>query len=163
MLSPLKMLGIKESTMMKMFARRPQSTSGGNKHTRGCVLKGATSYKAEQGSHYAPGISAETVGSNALWFGMVSLPPGQRTKAHIHERHETAFYFLSGEEVELWTGDRLQHCEKAHPGDYIFIPAGVPHVAVNRGAEVAVFVGARDEPTAQESVIMRPELNSVVP
>ena len=79
-------------------------------------MKGATGYKAEQGSHYAPGISAETVGSSVLWFGMVTLPPGQRTKAHIHEQHETAFYFLSGEEVELWTGDRLQHCEKAHPG-----------------------------------------------
>jgi len=81
--------------------------------------------------------------------GMVSLPPGQRTKAHIHERHETAFYFLSGEEGELWTGDRLQHCEKAYPGDYLFIAAGIPHVAVNRSSAPAVFVGARNEPTAQ--------------
>ena len=149
--------------MIKMFERKTQPTPGSNGHTKGCVLKGATGYKAEQGSHYAPGISAETVGSSALWFGMVSLPPGQRTRAHIHERHETAFYFLSGEEVELWTGDRLQHCEKAHPSDYMFIPAGVPHVAVNRGSAPAVFVGARNEPTAQESVIMHPELEGEVP
>ena len=134
-----------------------------NKHTKGCVLKGATGYKAEQGSHYAPGISAETVGSEVLWFGIVTLPPGLRTKAHIHAAHETAFYCLSGEEVELWTGDQLQHCEKARPGDYLFIPAGVPHVAVNRGAIPAVFVGARNEPTAQESVIMHPELDPAVP
>lgn len=149
--------------MIKMLPRRTQATFASNGPRKGRVLKGAPGYKAEQGSHYAPGISAETVGSRVLWFGMVSLPPGQRTKAHIHERHETAFYFLSGEEVELWTGDRLQHCDKAHPGDYMFIPAGVPHVAVNRGSAPAVFVGARNEPTAQESVIMHPELDGAVP
>ena len=132
-------------------------------HTKGRVLTGSTSYRAEQGSHYAPGISAETVGSATLWFGMVTLPPGQRTKSHVHETHETAFYFLSGEEVELWTGDQLQFCEKAHPGDYLYIPAGVPHVAINRGPSPAVFVGARNEPTAQESVIMHPELDGSVP
>ena len=78
--------------MINMFARRARSTLGGG-HTKGYVLKGANAYKAEQGSHYAPGISAEIVGSSVLWFGMVTLPPGQRTKAHIHEKHETAFYF----------------------------------------------------------------------
>jgi len=155
-------LSRRETMMIKMFARSAQSTLSGG-HTKGYVLKGATAYKAEQGSHYAPGISAETVGSSVLWFGMVTLPPGQRTKAHIHEKHETAFYFLSGEELELWTGDRLQHCEKAHPGDYMFIPPCVPHVAVNRGSVPAVVVGARNEPTAQESVIMHPELDSAVP
>jgi uncharacterized RmlC-like cupin family protein len=136
--------------------------ASGSRHSKGCVVKGASDYRAEQGSHYAPGISAETVGSLALWLGIVTIPPGQRTKAHIHERHESAFYFLSGDEVELWTGDRLQHCEKARPGDYLFIPANIPHVAINLGSAPAVFVGARNEATAQESVIMRPELDSAV-
>jgi uncharacterized RmlC-like cupin family protein len=108
-------------------------------------------------------VSAPKLWASALWFGLVSLPPGQRTKAHIHERHETAFYFLGGEEVELRTGDRLQHCDKARPGDDMFIPAGVPHVAVNRGSAPAVFVGARNAPTAQASVIMHPELDGAVP
>jgi len=44
----------------------------------------------------------------------------------------------------------------------MFIPAGIPHVAVNRGSAAAVFVGARNEPTAQESVIMHPELDGAV-
>ncbi len=148
--------------MINLLSPKTQPAAQG-KHTKGWVLKGATGFKAEQGSHYAPGISAETVGSEVLWFGIVTLPPGLRTKAHIHAAHETAFYYLSGEEVELWTGDRLQHCEKAHPGDYLFIPAGVPQVAVNRGTIPAVFVGARNEPTAQESVVMHPELDTVVP
>jgi uncharacterized RmlC-like cupin family protein len=70
---------------------------------------------------------------------------------------------LSGEEVELWTGPRLEQREIARPGDYLYTPAGVPHVAVNRGATPAVFVTARNEPTAQESVSMRPELDALVP
>jgi uncharacterized RmlC-like cupin family protein len=152
-----------EKMMIDMCATEMSPESSDGRHTKGFVLKGAAGYKAEQGSHYAPGVSAETVGSRALWFGIVTLPPGQRTKAHIHEKHETAFYFLKGEEVELWTGDRLQHCETARPGDYLFIPAGVPHVAVNRGAAPAMFVGARNEPTAQESVIMHPDLDPMVP
>lgn len=129
----------------------------------GCVVKGSDSYVSKQGSIYAPGISAETAGSKAVFLGMVTIPPEGRTKAHIHEHHESAFLLLSGEKVELCTGNRLEHREIARPGDYLFIPANVPHVAVNRGKSPAVFVGVRNEPTAQESVVMLPELDALVP
>ena len=129
----------------------------------GSVVRSSDSYTSQQGSVYAPGISAETVGSKAVFLGMVTLPPEGRTRAHFHEFHESAFYLLSGEEVELFTGDRLEHRALAHPGDYLFIPAKVPHVAVNRGKTPAVFIGVRNEPTAQESVVMLPELDPLVP
>jgi uncharacterized RmlC-like cupin family protein len=132
--------------------------------TFGCVVNGRSPYTSVQGSVYVPGISAESVGAKALFVGQVTLPPGERTKAHVHAHHESAFYMVSGEEVELWTGGRLQDRVVARPGDYLFIPAGVPHVAVNRSHTLpAVFIGARNEPTAQESVLMRPELDSLVP
>lgn len=129
----------------------------------GRVVQGAGSYTSQQGSVYAPGISAETVGAKAVFLGMVTIPPGGRTKAHLHARHESAFYLLSGEAVELCTGEHLEHRETAGAGDYLFIPANVPHVAVNRGATPAVFIGVRNEPTAQESVVMLPELDALVP
>lgn len=129
----------------------------------GCVVQGAASYTSRQGSVYAPGISAETAGSTAVFLGIVTIPVDGRTRAHLHERHESAFYLLSGDEVELCTGERLEHRETARPGDYLFIPANVPHVAVNRGTTPAVFVGVRNEPTAQESVVMLPELDGLVP
>ena len=132
--------------------------------TIGYVVRGSESYVSKQGSVYAPGISAETVGAKVLFLGLVTLPPEGRTKSHIHEHHESAFYMLSGEEVELWMGDQLEHKEVARPGDYLFIPANVPHVAVNRSKTTpAVFVGVRNEPTAQESVVMLPELDTKVP
>lgn len=132
--------------------------------TKGCVVPGAASYRSEQGSVYAPGISKETVGARALFLGRVTLGPGERTRAHIHEGHESAFYMLSGENVELRTGERLEHVVHAQAGDYLFIPANVPHVAVNRSTRLpAVFIGVRNEPTAQESVVMRCELDVLVP
>ena len=128
------------------------------------VLPGGEATRSSQGPLYAPGVSAQTVESQQLFLGVVTLPPGERTKAHVHERHESAFYVLSGDGIELWSGERLEHRELARPGDYLYIPPGVPHVAVNRSrTEPAVFVGARNEPTAMESVTMRPELDREVP
>lgn len=130
---------------------------------KGSVVKGGAGYRAEQGSDYEPGVSAETVGSKSLWLGMITLPPGKRTRAHVHEHHETALYMLSGDELELWTGDQLQYREVVRPGDYIFIPTNVLHVAVNRGLQPAVCIGSRNEATMQESVVLRPEMDRKVP
>jgi uncharacterized RmlC-like cupin family protein len=130
---------------------------------KGMVVKGGAGYRAEQGSDYQPGVSAETVGSQVIWLGMITLPAGARTKAHVHEHHETALYMTGGDVMELWTGDELEHCESVRPGDYIYIPANVLHVAVNRGNSPAVFIGARNEATAQESVVLHPEMDARVP
>jgi uncharacterized RmlC-like cupin family protein len=127
------------------------------------VVHGCEPYQSRQGSVYTPAISAETVGSKSLFFGIVTIQAGQRTRAHVHEFHESAFYVLSGADIELWSGEALQHREVARAGDYLYIPANVPHVAVNRGSADAVFVGARNEATAQESVVMRPDLDGCVP
>lgn len=129
-----------------------------------CVVSGSAPYTSRQGTVYAPGVSAETAGSKTLFLGVVTLPAGQRTKAHLHARHESAFHLLSGENVELWWGDELENHAAASPGDYLFIPAGMPHVAVNRSSsQPAVFIGARNEATAQESLELRPELDAKVP
>ena len=131
-------------------------------HTVAKVLKSGAEYTASQGSDYQPGVSAENAGALDLWLGMVTMPPGRRTKAHIHERHESAFYMVSGESVELWSGADLTECAVARPGDYLYIPKNVLHVAVNRTEVPAVFIGARNEPTAQESVVLFPEMDSKV-
>ena len=127
------------------------------------IVRGGSSHVAEQGSVYCSGISAETVGSTMLWLGQISLPAGRRTSAHRHEGHETALFMTSGEEIEIWSGSRLERCDRVRPGDYLFIPAGVPHVAVNRSAQEAHFIGARNDPAANESVVLLPELDALVP
>ena len=127
------------------------------------IVRGGASHVAVQGSVYRPGVSSETVGAVAIWLGEISLPAGARTSAHRHEGHETALLMMGGHEIEVWSGVGLAHCDHVRPGDYLFIPAGVPHVAVNRSAEPATFLGARNDPAANESVVLMPELDSVVP
>jgi uncharacterized RmlC-like cupin family protein len=74
----------------------------------GGVVRAGERYEGRQGPDYTPGVSAESVGSRALWLGSVTLPPaGGRTKAHFHENHESAFYMISGGEVEVYTGEQL--------------------------------------------------------
>ena len=130
---------------------------------RGMVVKAAPEHRVQQGSDYRAGVSAETTGSKVIWLGLMALPPGGRTKAHVHEHHETALYMMSGDALELWTGDELEHCEAVRPGDFVYIPANVLHVAVNRGVTTAVFIGSRNEATARESMVLRPEMDARVP
>ena len=92
-------------TDLSAMTRTASTRVGANQ--KGSVVRAGAQYRSEQGSDYDPGVSAETVGSKVLFLGMVTLPPGARTRAHVHERHETALYLLSGE-IELWTGDQLQ-------------------------------------------------------
>ena len=127
------------------------------------IVRAGDSRVAEQGSVYRPGVSVESVGSTMIWLGMISLPAGRRTSAHRHEGHETALLMTAGEEIEIWSGSRLECCDRVRPGDYLFIPAGVPHVAVNRSSKEAQFLGARNDPAANESVVFMPELDSAVP
>lgn len=127
------------------------------------IVRASDSYVAEQGSIYRSGIAAESVGSTMLWLGMIFLPAGKRTNAHRHEGHETALLMTAGKEIEIWSGGRLEGRDQVRPGDYLFIPAGVPHVAVNRSTENAEFLGARNDPAANESVVMMPELDDIVP
>jgi uncharacterized RmlC-like cupin family protein len=108
-------------------------------------------------------VSAESTGSQGVWLGQVRIPPGGRTKAHLHERHETGLYLVSGE-AEMWSGDDLRERVVVNVGDYVYIPANVPHVAVNRSdREPVVAIVARTDPNEQESVVLRPELDSKVP
>jgi uncharacterized RmlC-like cupin family protein len=126
------------------------------------VVRADAPYTAEQGSTYASAISAESVGAQHLWLGLVTIPPGVRTKAHMHQNHESAFYVLSGE-VEIWYGAELEEHDVAHAGDFLYVPAGLSHVAVNRSAsQPCVVVGGRSDAHEQEGVVMQPELDARV-
>ena len=120
-------------------------------------------FVGKQGFSYAPAVSAETVGARSIHMQMLTMPPGARAKAHKHERHETAIYVLSGE-AGTWYGERLEHHIVSRAGDFVYIPANVPHLPYNRSAtEPAVAVVARTDPNEQESVVMLPELDEVHP
>ena len=121
------------------------------------VIRADGTYDGKQGLTYFCGIAAETVGSNAICMHLLTVPPGGRAKAHLHENHETAIYVLEGEAITLF-GDKLQHLVHTRPGDLVYIPAGVPHLPVNISDRPVSAVIARTDPNEQESVLLRPDL-----
>jgi uncharacterized RmlC-like cupin family protein len=63
----------------------------------------------------------------------------------------------------MWYGDRLQHHMVVGEGDMLYIPAGVPHLPANVSDRPCVAVIARTDPNEQESVVLRPDLEALVP
>jgi uncharacterized RmlC-like cupin family protein len=124
------------------------------------VIRTAETYDGKQGLTYFCGVASETVGSKGICMHLVTVPPGGRAKAHLHESHETALYVLEGETVTLY-GDRLQHHFVTRAGDLAYIPAGVPHLPVNLSESPASAVIARTDPNEQESVVLLPELEDL--
>ncbi len=124
-------------------------------------LRTGEPFVGKQGFSYAPAISAETVGASAIHMQLLTIPPGARARAHKHELHETAIHLLSGE-VGMWYGERLENHMVNCVGDFVYIPANVPHLPYNLSqTESAVAVVARTDPNEQESVVLLPELDAI--
>jgi uncharacterized RmlC-like cupin family protein len=60
------------------------------------LFRPGETYRGKQGFDYFAGISAESAGSRGICMHLLTIPPGARAKAHLHESHETAIYVLSG-------------------------------------------------------------------
>jgi uncharacterized RmlC-like cupin family protein len=125
-------------------------------------IRPADRYAGKQGFTYDAGIAAQTVGSTAICMHLLTIPPGGRAKAHKHATHETAIYQMTGQSVMYW-GERLEHRMEAGAGDLIYIPADTPHLPFNPGPEPCTAVIARTDPNEQESVVLLPELEHLVP
>jgi uncharacterized RmlC-like cupin family protein len=125
------------------------------------VVRAGEAFSGKQGLVYAHGISAETAGSSALCLHRLTMPPVQYGRAHLHEAHESAIFVLAGE-AEFWWGERLENHEVCRAGDFVYIPAGVPHLPANLTAESCECVVARTDAGDQESVALRPDLDLLI-
>jgi uncharacterized RmlC-like cupin family protein len=125
---------------------------------RSCrVVRAGAETSRPQGTVYAAGISAESVGALGLCMTVGTIPPGSRAVPHLHEEHETAIYLISGH-VAMHFGDGLAERVEVGPGDLLYIPAGVAHRPYNlSGTEPARFVVARTDPHEDESTTLLPE------
>jgi len=119
-------------------------------------------YDGKQGFSYFEGIARETTGAQAICMHLLTIPPGGRAKAHKHATHETAIFMLDGITTMFW-GDALEHRMEVAAGDLLYIPADMPHLPFNPGSTPARAVIARTDPHEQESVVLLPELEHLVP
>ena len=101
---------------------------------------------------YFVGISGQTVGAAGLSMHLVVIPPGARADPHLHLGYETGIYVLEGEVRTRW-GAALEHDEISRAGDFLYIPPGMPHEAINLSmTEPARAVVARNDPAEQDKV-----------
>ncbi len=68
--------------------------------------------------------------ASAIWGGTFEVEPGSRTGIHHHGEQETIAYVLSGI-CEIRWGATGESVARAKAGDFIHVPAFLPHMEIN--------------------------------
>src|SRR5215470_19778287 len=96
----------------------------------------------DRGTQQTPGSErraalARTLGvQTGMWGGVFIVEPGARTGIHHHGEQETVAYVLKGECYVRW-GERGEFGARAHQGDFIHVPAWLPHMEINTSHQIA--------------------------
>ena len=120
------------------------------------LIKGGSPFRGKQELDYFSGISTESAGSTGICMHLLEMPPGAEARPHYHEAHETAIFVLEGA-AEMRYGDNLEQVMRTEAGDFVYIPAGVPHQPYNPTGKPVRAVIARTDPNEQESVVLLDE------
>lgn len=117
------------------------------------TVRPAATTMTRQRLPYFIGISGATAGARGLSMNLVVIPPGACAEPHYHSGYETAIYILRGR-VETRYGPGLAKSVINEAGDFMFIPADVPHQPFNLSeTEPAQAIVARNDPSEQEHVV----------
>ena len=111
-------------------------------------------YEGAQGMTYFGGLSG-----SGLCMVELELPPGGRSRAHLHRGVESAGYVIDGE-LEMRWGERLEHAERIRAGELAYIPPEVPHLVLNPTDRVTRALVAHTAPDDQQGIELLPELDS---
>jgi uncharacterized RmlC-like cupin family protein len=82
-------------------------------------------------------IDRNSVGSEKLWVGVVTVDPATSTGAHHHGDCDSVVCITDGSITIRW-GDRLEKGAEAGSGDFIYIPARLVHQEINESDTIAV-------------------------
>jgi uncharacterized RmlC-like cupin family protein len=131
------------------FWRRPLVRSGADGRTSDTLqTPGMQRYAA---------ISGGRTGSQHLWMGGNTVHPGQKSADHHHGEADSGIYIVSGHPRFVFLVDGQEEHIDAGPGDFVYVPAWVPHREENPSEdEDAVVVLARSTP--EEIVVNLPSL-----
>ena len=75
-------------------------------------------------------LSGKRTGATTLWAGTNHIKPGEITGPHHHGELHSVIYIVSGQALMKW-GNNLEYATKAGPGDFIQVPAWMPHQELN--------------------------------
>jgi uncharacterized RmlC-like cupin family protein len=86
------------------------------------------------GSERRSTIAVEVGIKTALSAGISIVEPGARTGIHHHGEQETIAYVLEGDCCVRW-GERGEFSARACSGDFIHVPAWLPHMEINQSTD----------------------------
>ncbi len=99
------------------------------------------------GSERRAAVSPQLGIPSSLWGGLFVVEPGARTGIHHHGEQQTIAYVLSGVCLVRW-GANGEHSASARAGDFIHVPAFLPHMEINPSdIEPFRWVVVRSTPT----------------
>jgi uncharacterized RmlC-like cupin family protein len=103
-------------------------------------------------------IDRQSVASEKLWVGVVTVEPATSTGAHHHGDCDSVVCITSGRITIRW-GDRLEKRAEAGPGDFIYIPAQLVHQEINENDRVPVgSIVVRSGDNVVENVVTADQL-----
>jgi uncharacterized RmlC-like cupin family protein len=82
------------------------------------------------GSERLPAISPQLGIDSTLWGGLFEVKQSTRTGIHHHGEQQTIAYVLSGVCEVRW-GANGEFAASAGAGDFIHVPAFLPHMEIN--------------------------------
>jgi uncharacterized RmlC-like cupin family protein len=82
------------------------------------------------GSERRAAIAPELDIESTIWGGLFEVEPGARTGIHHHGEQQTIAYVLSGV-CEIRWGASGEFAGRATVGDFIHVPAFLPHMEIN--------------------------------
>lgn len=126
------------------------------------VIRSGEVYEGKQGLTYLRGLTGDTARSTAICMTVLVLLDGARAKTHLHRGVETAVYIMEGSS-ECYFGPQLEDHIDFSAGDYVYIPANVAHLVMNRSAAPAKALVAHTAANDQEGIVLLPELDSLIP
>jgi uncharacterized RmlC-like cupin family protein len=138
------------TTTPKKAVKAPKSVYVGSHHN-------TRSISVIQGQELIPTITREKCGSDALSACTVVMAPGKVAKMHVHEHNDIIVIVVEGHAATL-IGEDLEPVYHGQ-GEFIYIPAGVPHTAVNVSTKHRVVAfEVRTDPHFNEDVVLLPHL-----
>ena len=94
-------------------------------------------------------------------MNILPMPPGVKSKPHIHRGIETIAYMLEGE-CTLFHGEKLENQTLIKQGEQIFIPDNVPHAPYNLSDKKCVWVVVHSSGDDQDELIRTTHLDYVL-
>lgn len=99
------------------------------------------------GSERQAAIAPQLGVDSTMWGGVFEVRPGARTGIHHHGAQQTIAYVLSGVCEVRW-GANGEFTASAEAGDFIHVPAFLPHMEINASESQSFhWVVVRSTPT----------------